>query len=180
MLFDDLFVNRFPSFEGTEFRVSAWPNEMPFLFHAKPMGTCLDGVSVEMLKTLVKTRNVTFSFFANPTSSYWENFVNGSWTGVLGMVQRQEVNFSIKPFAMTPKRNVDFDPSIPYFIEGLGVALLSSLPPRNWESLFYPFASVIWMTVLSTILIASVILMLLVRYMVFKQYSQQAAVHTNE
>lgn len=151
----DIFVDRFPTFEGYKFLLGTWFYDFPYLHQAKdkPEGQG-DGVQVEVLNALATRLNYTFDLTTEPPDEKWGSFENGSWNGMLGMVHRGEKNFTVNYFGYTNKRIEDFDATVSYWMEGFGLALLEPQPLPKWRSVYYPFSALVWA---STALVFSVV-----------------------
>lgn len=136
----DIFIDRFPSFEGYKFWLGTWFDDFPYLHQAigaeKGVG---DGVEVEVLSALASVLNYTFHLTTEPPDEKWGSLENGSWTGMLGMVHRKEKNFTVNYFGYTQERIKAFDASVSYWMEGFSLALLKPPPLAKWRSVYYPF-----------------------------------------
>ncbi|MPC29631.1 hypothetical protein E2C01_022874 [Portunus trituberculatus] len=130
----NIFVDRFPTFEGYRFLLGTWFYDFPYLHQAKnkPEGEG-DGVQVEVLNALATKLNYTFDLTTEPPDEKWGSFENGSWNGMLGMVHREEKNFTVNYFGYTNKRIEDFDATVSYWMEGFGLALLEPQPLPKWR-----------------------------------------------
>ena len=141
----DIFVDRFPSFEGYTFLLGTWFYDYPYLHQAfdRPEGVG-DGVEVEVLDSLASKLNYTYDLTTEPPDEKWGSFENGSWNGMLGMVHREEKNFTVNYFGFTNKRIEDFDASVSYWMEGFGLALMKPKSLPKWRSVYYPFTVLVW------------------------------------
>ena len=141
----DIFVDRFPSFEGYRFLLGTWFDDFPYLHQAKDMEEGVgDGVEVEALLAIGSILNFTFHLTTEPPDDKWGALENGSWTGMLGMVHRKEKNFTVNYFGYTNERIEAFDATVSYWMEGFGMALLQPPPLAKWRSVYYPFPSELW------------------------------------
>ena len=158
LLTKDIFVDRFPSFEGYMFLLGTWFDDYPYLHQAinKPEGEG-DGVEVEILNALSAHLNYSYNLTVEPPDEKWGNFENGSWTGMLGMVHQGGKNFTVNYFGYTNKRTEDFDASISYWMEGFGLALLKPEPLPKWRSVYYPFTPVVWASTAFSFAVATII-----------------------
>lgn len=92
-----------------------------------------------------------------------ENLRNGSWTGLLGMVNRSEVDMAVAPFFMTVKRSEGIAFSYPITVSD--VTFVTTKPEFHVSALeiLHPFSLVIWL-----ILLVSVIVMVITNYFLLK------------
>lgn len=157
----DIFVDRFPSFEGYKFWLGTWFDDFPYLHQAKGKEDGVgDGVEVEVLSALATVLNYTFHLTTEPPDDKWGAFENGSWTGMLGMVHRKEKNFTVNYFGYTHERIKAFDASVSYWMEGFGLALLKPPSLAKWRSAYYPFSRELWFAVAVSFSIAVAVLYL--------------------
>ena len=102
-----------------------------------------NGVMFQLLEYVQKSLNFTYEI-RQPADGQW-GFVNknGTVTGMVGMVSRNEVDFALGPFALTPERKsvVDYSNNVyvdnAVFIIGLKIendpwALLSPYEQEAW------------------------------------------------
>ena len=141
----NIFVDRFSTFEGYRFLLGTWFIDEPYLYQAKDKQKNEgDGLSVEILNALSTQFNYSFHLTTEPPDVTFGDFVNGSWTGMLGMIHRGEAHFTVNSFTYNNKRIEDFDASVSYWMEGFGLALLKPQPLAKWRSVYYPFTAVVW------------------------------------
>ncbi|XP_071514897.1 probable glutamate receptor isoform X2 [Panulirus ornatus] len=108
--------------------------------------TLLKGPTINILQALASSLNFTYSLI------HGDGFLgaplpNGSWDGVMGMLQRQEVDLALGPLALTPQRAEVVDFTQPFFLEKM--RLLQARPtstPDPW-GLLTPFSVVVWVCI---------------------------------
>ncbi|KAK7068289.1 hypothetical protein SK128_006518 [Halocaridina rubra] len=155
----DIFINRFPSFEGYEFWLGTWYDDYPYLYQSKEAEEGVgDGVEVNMLDAMGTVLDFTYNLTTKPPDLKWGDLVNGTWTGMLGMVYSKDKNFTVNYFSYTPERFEDFDTSVTYWSEGFGLALLTPPPLPKWRSLYYPFTKLVWVVLIATFFLTAIIL----------------------
>lgn len=162
---EDIFRDRFPSFNGYKFWLGTWFDDYPYLHQSQlePEGVG-DGVEVEMLDALATTLNFTYHLTTQPPDLNWGDYENGSWTGMLGMVHSGDKNFTVNYFGFTNERIEAFDASVSYWNEGFGLALLAPPPLPKWRSVYYPFTLLVWVSLISTFILAVIIMTLQVSF----------------
>ncbi|XP_066964513.1 ionotropic receptor 21a-like [Macrobrachium rosenbergii] len=148
----DIFTDRFETFEGYEFQLATWFDDRPYLYHAKSdseeQGA---GVVVEMLRAMAITLNYTYQMTPISSDYQWGSFENGEWKGMLGMVHRREKNFTVNYFVITSERAQSFDASTSYWMEGFGISLLLPSPLPKWRGFYYPLQAHVWFGVVLTL-----------------------------
>lgn len=161
----NIFIDRFPSFEGYRFWLGTWFDDFPYLHQARGAEKGVgDGVEVEVLSALASVLNYTFHMTTEPPDEKWGALENGSWTGMLGMVHRKEKNFTVNYFGYTHERIKAFDASVSYWMEGFGLALLKPPHLAKWRSVYYPFPRELWAAVVASFFIAIVVLYMQVSF----------------
>ncbi|KAG8178195.1 hypothetical protein JTE90_025960 [Oedothorax gibbosus] len=80
---------------------------------------------------------------------------NGSWTGIIGMIQRDEADLSVAHLAITKQRLQAIDFSDSYWAQDQ--SFMTELPPLLPKTYFftYPFTLAVWLAVLSVMAIVT-------------------------
>ncbi|XP_047496540.1 glutamate receptor-like [Penaeus chinensis] len=76
--------------------------------------TVYSGIMWDLLQMLTTKMNLQFEIYRPPDGLWGVELPNGSWNGMLGMIQRQEVDMALGPFAVSYQRTTvaDFPASI--------------------------------------------------------------------
>ncbi|KAJ9589166.1 hypothetical protein L9F63_028050 [Diploptera punctata] len=84
---------------------------------------------------------------------------NGSWNGLLGLIQRKEAELTSEALTMSPSRTelVDFIAPIKFDKQYL-ITKRSDVFELNWNSFLLPFSSGIWLAVISIMLVLGITL----------------------
>ncbi|KAG7154184.1 Glutamate receptor-like 56 [Homarus americanus] len=114
-----------------------------------PVGTG-DGITVKMLDTIAEVLDFNYTLTVEPPDGAWGSLVNGSWTGMLGMVHRHEKNFTVSTMPLTANRIEDFDAGVWYWTEGFGLNMMTPAPLAKWQATYYPFMPSVWITIGAT------------------------------
>ncbi|KAK7068287.1 hypothetical protein SK128_006516 [Halocaridina rubra] len=148
---ENIFIDRYQSFEGAVFHLGTWFDDFPYLYQSKtePEGIG-EGVEVEMLDAIAATLNFSYTLTTEPPDLKWGAFVNGTWTGMLGMVHRKDKNFTINYFVITSERVKAFDATVSYWMEGFGMSMMSPPPLPKWRGTYYSFRSDVWLGIAVT------------------------------
>ncbi|MPC45361.1 Glutamate receptor ionotropic, delta-1 [Portunus trituberculatus] len=99
-----------------------------------------------------KAMNFKYRYVLSHERTFGNKLPNGSWTGMLGMVVREEADFSPAPFALNPARNEAVDPSSVYGI--VQVRILSGLTGLKidpWGFLL-PLTHLVWAVTVAALL----------------------------
>ncbi|XP_042208159.1 glutamate receptor ionotropic, delta-2-like [Homarus americanus] len=107
-----------------------------------------------MLDAITEVLDFNYTLTVEPPDGAWGSLVNGSWTGMLGMVHRHEKNFAVNTLPFTADRIKDFDVGVWYWREGFGLSMKNPPPLAKWRATYYPFMSSVWLCVGLTFAIA--------------------------
>ncbi|XP_071517380.1 ionotropic receptor 21a-like [Panulirus ornatus] len=152
---DSVFIDRYPNFGGYRFELATWYNNPPFLYQKDPASDgSREGVTLKMLDAMASKMNFTYTTTLRSPDLKWGGLENGTWDGVLGVVQRKEKNFTVNHFYQTPDRLRDFDISTSCWNDGFGVFLLRPQPLPQWVNIYRPFQPQVWAVLLATSLLA--------------------------
>ncbi|KAK2169681.1 hypothetical protein NP493_1182g00009 [Ridgeia piscesae] len=127
--------------------------------HATYVGLCYD-----MLKEMATTMNFSFTV-TEPPDGQWGAFSNGSYTGLIGQMQRKEADMIAAPISRQIHREKYMDfAEVPFYLEFTTVAIREPDPDDNTVGLFFqPFKLEVWVFILVVIPISGVALLLYVR-----------------
>ncbi|XP_071518335.1 probable glutamate receptor [Panulirus ornatus] len=96
----DLFPDKLSDLQGAVLKVSHF-NYGPYSFVRRAEdGTVLlrFGLDVEIAKAVARVLNITLKFTSPNEKTWGEKLENGSWYGVMGQVQRREVDIAFSFF----------------------------------------------------------------------------------
>ncbi|XP_069995854.1 glutamate receptor-like [Penaeus vannamei] len=88
---------------------------------------------------------------------------NGSWTGLLGMLQREEVEFALGPFGVTPQRDVVCDFSEPVYSENNAILMVRPTLQSDMSGFLKPFTAQVWLLILTSVLCMGAVMVWMVR-----------------
>lgn len=139
-----IFVDRFPSFEGYKFQLGTWLIDIPYLYEKE---NTTDGVAEEMLKAIAQVLNYSYALTLEPPDCSWGSLENGSWSGMLGMIERSEKNFTVNSMSFTHDRMEAFEASVSYWMEGFRVTMMVPPSLAKWRRVYFPFMMSVWLSV---------------------------------
>ncbi|ROT76759.1 Variant Ionotropic Glutamate Receptor [Penaeus vannamei] len=148
---DDLFPERFGSFEGRHLEVASWIDDFPFLFYDSK-GTAT-GICKKMLDEIAEQLNFTYELQVEPPDGYWGDLVNGTWHGMAGQVVYGQKDLLINGFGILLDRYHAMDLSVPHTFDSYKVAMKLPPPPPRWLAVVYPFQGVVWACAVATLLV---------------------------
>ncbi|XP_070179415.1 uncharacterized protein [Littorina saxatilis] len=117
-----------------------------------------EGLCVDLLNQLKV--NLNFSYvWAEPEDKQWGSTTeNGTWTGLIGLLERQEVDMVVAPISIQAEREKVMDFVYPFFVDYTTVLLkLPDPADSKWRTLIQPFQTTvhmyIWISLLGVTLI---------------------------
>ena len=158
-----LFPDRFPSFEGYTFHIASRMRDLIFFYPSERDPLKGEGVCEDMLQVLSAKLNFTYTTTTDSSDSKWGILSNGSWDGLMGMLERREKNFTINSLLVNFDRSNSFDFSTTIDIDGFGAYLRTPLPLPQWTSITRVFEGPIWLAVFMAFVAVSCFTLLQVR-----------------
>ncbi|XP_042205542.1 probable glutamate receptor [Homarus americanus] len=117
------------------------------------------GIMFNLLVALSRTMNFTYEV-RRPEDGLWGvGFPNGSWSGMLGMVKRGEVDFALGPFAFNWERyHYACQFSQPIFIDYESVFMRRPRLETDLFAFVRPFQWQVWLCLLASLILTWLIL----------------------
>ncbi|GBM64862.1 putative glutamate receptor [Araneus ventricosus] len=138
----------------------------PYIFGTKKESVRnpeLTGYEGKYLQLILNVLDVDFELIRPPDNEIGRKTTDGNWTGLIGMVQRGEADFSLGSLFMTNQRNEAVSFSTPYTVTGVTFVLRK---PRYEFSNFayvYPFDVLTWLLILFSLVIISALFFVIIR-----------------
>nr|XP_053636398.1 glutamate receptor ionotropic, delta-2-like [Cherax quadricarinatus] len=119
------------------------------------------GSMVKVMDYLCEALNFTYSFLRPPDGVFGVRLSNASWTGMLGMMVREEVSIAAGPFMIDTYRAEVVDFTVPIFIDYWRILASRGLPKVDPWGFLFPLAPLVWAIILGmlVVLAAAVFLM---------------------
>ncbi|GFU31846.1 lig_chan-Glu_bd domain-containing protein [Nephila pilipes] len=115
------------------------------------------GLEGEMLKYLVEKLKLEFELVLPNDGKYGSRDNNGTWNGVIGLVQRGEADIGLATLSITEDRWGIVDFSIPYAIADRVFAVKEPGEMPKVTAFIYPFSQNVWVLYTLMILAATVL-----------------------
>ncbi|XP_064595443.1 glutamate receptor ionotropic, delta-1-like [Liolophura sinensis] len=111
-------------------------------------GRVYDGFCVDILNELALQLNFRYRL-VEPLDSQWgSQEKNGSFNGIVGMVNRKELDFGIGPFGITAERERGIDFTTPFMEDGIGIVMKRPTEQSNkLFRMFQPFNGYVWLAI---------------------------------
>ncbi|XP_071526993.1 glutamate receptor ionotropic, delta-1-like [Panulirus ornatus] len=123
-----------------------------------------EGPMVDLLEILAITMNFTYNFARPPDGSWGVKLKNGSWTGMVGMVDRKEVDIALGPFAIRLARREVVDFTRPVMLDDHRILAGRGRPEVDPWGFLLPLTPLVWAAILTTLLVVLAIVFLLSSY----------------
>ncbi|XP_071524208.1 uncharacterized protein [Panulirus ornatus] len=119
------------------------------------------GPIVNLLQLIAESINFTYTFIRPPDGSWGTKEVDGSYSGMVGMVHRKEADLGMGPFGLSAIRSEVVDFTIPILIDTVRVLAGRGRPEVDPWGFLLPFASLVWATILTTLILVPTAISLL-------------------
>ncbi|XP_071514380.1 ionotropic receptor 21a-like [Panulirus ornatus] len=162
----DLFPDKLSDFHGTVLKVSTFHFEPCNFLHRAENGTVVlfYGTDVETVKAVARALNIALEFVETPNGETWgEQYENGSWYGLMGHLERHEVDIGLANLFVSKHWLQVIDLTAPYRTERTGFLIRVEPPLPQWQSLSFPFNQWTWLAVLVGLIVTGPLLFLFAR-----------------
>ncbi|KAK3889095.1 hypothetical protein Pcinc_006890 [Petrolisthes cinctipes] len=151
---ESLFPDRFLNTCYTVFHVALKLEDPPYFYrrrlHSQPVG-----VSVNILRALSTKLNFSYDVTEDSLDGTWGVLEGGEWSGLLGMVNRGEYNFTGNGFIKSWERREAFDFGEHIYQDKVSVFLKKPVSVQAWMDLARPFSVGVWAALLVALLLSS-------------------------
>ncbi|XP_069190086.1 glutamate receptor isoform X2 [Procambarus clarkii] len=97
-----------------------------------------------------------------PADGTWgAKLENGTWSGMVGQVSRQEVDIALGPFGITESRSKIVDFTRSFYFDDRSVLVGKGVPEVDSWFFLHPFSAFVWVALLATLLVAWLALLVL-------------------
>ncbi|XP_047482485.1 glutamate receptor-like [Penaeus chinensis] len=110
------------------------------------------GPAIDILRVVAEKLNLCYELVPSVDGLWGAKLPNGSWFGMLGMLERKEVDMSVGPFAPSTERATVADFSVPILISDHTIIYPRPQVLPDLFGFVKPFALVVWMAVLISLL----------------------------
>ncbi|RUS78740.1 hypothetical protein EGW08_013491 [Elysia chlorotica] len=160
----DVFPNIKFGFNGRELVVSTnmWP---PYVYSREVNGSVeYYGFCMDLAYELSRTMNFTIRWVEPPDGNWGAVDANGSWNGLVGQMQREEIDLIIAPIGVTGAREEVIDFTSAFFYDDTAVILKMPDPNKSkWRTYIDIFRQEVLMCIGIALMVGSVILFLLTK-----------------
>ncbi|KAF2356817.1 Ionotropic glutamate receptor [Trinorchestia longiramus] len=127
------------------------------------VGPYYGGIAVDIIRLVARLNRFCLEFITPPDGMWGMEHPNGSWSGMIGQINRSEADISGTLIFMTEPRiqSVDFSTAL-YFQEHRIIYKTPGLKP-NIAGFLMPFTPTVWVSVLALMTAATIVYGLLLR-----------------
>ncbi|KAK3792934.1 hypothetical protein RRG08_033784 [Elysia crispata] len=117
-----------------------------------------EGFSVDLVTELARRLNFSFTMVEPADNEWGRPLADGTWTGIVGMLQKHEIDISVAALVITTEREEVMDATFPYYYDNVAVIYKRPDPKENlWKTYFYPFQTQVYVFIVASIGGASIL-----------------------
>ncbi|XP_063840047.1 glutamate receptor ionotropic, delta-2-like isoform X1 [Scylla paramamosain] len=118
----------------------------------------IEGPMANLLDILSSVLNFDYEFM-RPVDRVWGGpDANGSWNGLLGLLQRREVELAVGPFGVTNQRETVCDFSDAFYSENNAILMVRPTLQNDMAGFAKPFANEVWLLTLVSLVTMVVVM----------------------
>ncbi|XP_071514970.1 ionotropic receptor 21a-like [Panulirus ornatus] len=157
----DLFPDKLADLQGAVLKVSTFMFEPCIFYRRAPNGSIVSryGVDIEVTKAVAYLLNFTAKFEEPPDRKTWgSKLENGSWYGMVGQLERNEVDIGVANLYVSSFQTEVLDFSAPYTSEMTCFMTRTEPPLPRWQALAFPFHIRMWLAILAGLTVSGPLL----------------------
>ncbi|XP_069939957.1 probable glutamate receptor [Cherax quadricarinatus] len=144
-------------------------------FYLREAGKVQEGVRHHyVMDYLAQGLNFTYKYVSPADGTYGSKQKDGSWSGMVGMVSRQEADFAPGPFGITANRTEVVDITWPVLIQYTRILSSRGTPQVNPWAFLLPLQTNVWASTLVVFLVLPAVMWLLSSFL----FARKAFLHT--
>ncbi|XP_063399028.1 glutamate receptor ionotropic, kainate glr-3-like [Mytilus trossulus] len=134
-IYGELFPNTKNGFNGRMLRVTTleWGAMTIIQEDGNFTGLCFD-----ILNEMARRLNFTYSVIIPPDGAFGAELPNGTWTGMVGMIQSEQADLVVSSLTINPDRERVIDFTYPFLFDHVTV-VYAKPGERKWRTLIKPF-----------------------------------------
>ncbi|XP_069940070.1 glutamate receptor U1-like isoform X2 [Cherax quadricarinatus] len=102
---------------------------------------------------LSKALNFTYTYLRPPDGVWGVSVGNGSWSGMVGLVMREEVDIGAGPFSVERSRSKVVDFTVPILVDFWRILGVRGLPKVDPWGFLFPLSSLVWVAIMAALLL---------------------------
>ncbi|XP_052103578.1 glutamate receptor ionotropic, kainate glr-3-like [Mytilus californianus] len=153
----EIFPNSKMGFNKRKFLVSTLPWD-PFVIYNEKRNE-YTGFTMDLLHHLALALNFTYEITRPPDGKWGAQMENGSWNGLMGHLERRDVDLVAAPVTVQITRENAVDFTIPYFYDSPAILLKKPDPnSKKWRTLIDPFSEYVILCIFISLPVTSLFL----------------------
>ncbi|XP_069988101.1 probable glutamate receptor isoform X2 [Penaeus vannamei] len=116
--------------------------------HGETGNLIASGPMINLLDMMSRSINFTYRLVRPSDGSWGAPLPNGSWSGMVGVVQREAADMGLGPFAVTRSRSLVVAFSQTLFFEDVVILASKGKPEHNPWGFLFPLAPAVWAALL--------------------------------
>ncbi|KAG7160503.1 Glutamate receptor U1-like 2 [Homarus americanus] len=112
------------------------------------------GPMADLLTTLADSLNFTYKIVQPGDRAWGAKLPNGTWSGMVGQVSRQEVDIALGPFGISEARFKVVDYTSSFYYDDRSILAMKGLPEVDPWGFLYPFTPLVWAALVAALLVA--------------------------
>uniref|UniRef100_A0A182QN94 Ionotropic glutamate receptor L-glutamate and glycine-binding domain-containing protein n=1 Tax=Anopheles farauti TaxID=69004 RepID=A0A182QN94_9DIPT len=141
-------IGALPNFQHCPLKVATFESKPYVLLRNRTNGTfAFVGLEVNILRIIAAKLNFSYEFVTPAGNSKWGVLLPSNSTGLMGMLQRSEVDVGFGAVGRSLERNFYLRSSFPSVMTQLSMAIPPKRPYTSLEKLFRPFSLPAWLLV---------------------------------
>ena len=131
----------------------------PFVGYRKDRTPPYFGICIELLEYIASKTGFTYTL-VEPPDGQWGGKVNGSWTGLVGMLERKEVDIVVAPLSNIPQRHEVMEfVDHPFYIDYPTVIFMIDKGDNSPSSaLFMPLNRDLWIAIPGVWILSAIVI----------------------
>ncbi|XP_068209415.1 probable glutamate receptor [Palaemon carinicauda] len=116
------------------------------------------GLMGDIVQAMSDTLQFDYMALMVPDNEFGIPLKNGSWTGMIGMIQRGEADFALGPFGTSYERETVIDFTIPVIHSNLAILSIRPKVQYDIEGILKTFSLEVWLGILFSVVTVSIVL----------------------
>ncbi|XP_058811316.1 uncharacterized protein LOC131676211 [Topomyia yanbarensis] len=156
---DDYYSDKIRTFHGCTFKVGSFETRpYTIMDRSDKLNLRMSGFEGDLLDVLKETLNFKVKIIEPPNGEQWGYALKHNSTGIMRMIQEEEVDFGISCLGISVARNEILKPGIVHYTTSLVLAVPGGRPYTAFEKLFQPFKVQVWFLTGLAVVLAMIVI----------------------
>ncbi|KAL3861017.1 hypothetical protein ACJMK2_007110 [Sinanodonta woodiana] len=165
-IYSNIFPNTKYKFNKRKMIVSTLEHSPFVIKTTDPNGTVrYGGMCIDLLEQLSNTLNFTYELIEPSDGVFGSRSPDGRWNGLVGQLERQEVDMVVATLTVQPERRGVIDFTYPFYYDYTTVLLKKQDPDKNkWKTLIEPLQWQVLVSICVSVPVMSFLVFVMERY----------------